>query len=324
MTNALRSLMFGAVDYAGTFPPASLSFGQAAENYRLYRGDSEKWMLGRFVCPAARLAERDLVEAFRHDADARMSVIVPRADNVETFGTVVDEVLARIGKSPVAAAVDTLEFRWPAELPTFAGRAVLRKLVRVAAERILAAKLGRLTMYFEPNRSSESSESSRSESVLESVAALADYNRKYEDLGIPAGFKFRTGGGSSREFPSRAEVAAVICACRDHKVFWKGTAGLHHPLRQFDSAVRFWAHGFLNVLIAAALADAHGFDVAKTHLVLSVGDIQHFPFTTDTIGWRTYSVDAERISIARRRGLRSFGSCSFDEPVRELRALGLS
>ena len=57
MNASLRALLSGVVDYAGLFPPAGLPLDQAIRNYARYRQGSDAWMLGRFVIPAARLAE---------------------------------------------------------------------------------------------------------------------------------------------------------------------------------------------------------------------------------------------------------------------------
>jgi hypothetical protein len=54
---ALRALLAGLIDYAGLFPPAALSMAEAVANYAGYRGGPDAWALGRFVVPAARLAE---------------------------------------------------------------------------------------------------------------------------------------------------------------------------------------------------------------------------------------------------------------------------
>src|SRR5436305_3640232 len=57
MTAALRAFLSGIVDYAGLFPPAKLPLDEAIRNYVRYRTEPEAWMLGRFICPAARLAD---------------------------------------------------------------------------------------------------------------------------------------------------------------------------------------------------------------------------------------------------------------------------
>src|SRR4051794_23711208 len=57
MTDSLRALLSGAIDYAGLFPPAQLPLTQAYYNHVEYLWSPESWLLGRFVCPAARLPE---------------------------------------------------------------------------------------------------------------------------------------------------------------------------------------------------------------------------------------------------------------------------
>src|SRR5437660_1475932 len=57
MSPSLRALLEHVIDYAGLFPPATLPLDEAVRNYARYRTEPEGWMLGRFICPAARLAE---------------------------------------------------------------------------------------------------------------------------------------------------------------------------------------------------------------------------------------------------------------------------
>jgi hypothetical protein len=106
-----------------------------------------------------------------------------------------------------------------------------------------------------------------------------------------AAAKVRCGGGT---VPSVAELATFIRTCREAVVQFKATAGLHHAVRTRDE------HGFLN-LLAAAGSD----DVEK---MLESDDPDEL-----------LSVDPRRA----RNALRSIGSCSFWEPVDDLKALGI-
>jgi hypothetical protein len=47
-----------------------------------------------------------------------------------------------------------------------------------------------------------------------------------------------------------------------------------------------------------------------------------FSFSDDFFAWRDWKIDTERLQH-RRKFVRSFGSCSFDEPREDLRALNL-
>src|SRR5512139_850165 len=52
-----RALLAGVVDYAGLFPPAARPMPEAIAEYAEALAGPDAWMLGRFVLPAARLAE---------------------------------------------------------------------------------------------------------------------------------------------------------------------------------------------------------------------------------------------------------------------------
>lgn len=54
---ARRALLEGILDYAGMFPPEALPLEEAVRRYAEHRRHPHAWMLGRFVVPAARLAE---------------------------------------------------------------------------------------------------------------------------------------------------------------------------------------------------------------------------------------------------------------------------
>ncbi|HEY2250053.1 MAG TPA: hypothetical protein VGH74_03290, partial [Planctomycetaceae bacterium] len=72
MNSSLRALLSGSIDYAGMFPPAGLSLVQAIELYRRHRSSPASWMLGRFVVPAAQLA--DLAAMYDRERDGHLTV----------------------------------------------------------------------------------------------------------------------------------------------------------------------------------------------------------------------------------------------------------
>jgi hypothetical protein len=48
----------------------------------------------------------------------------------------------------------------------------------------------------------------------------------------------------------------------------------------------------------------------------------HFSFTNKYASWQKHRATTAEIAAARRDFMRSFGSCSFDEPREDLRRLG--
>jgi hypothetical protein len=137
--------------------------------------------------------------------------------------------------------------------------------------------------------------------------------------------KVRTGGVKPEAIPPVAEVAAFIRVCAERRLAFKATAGLHHPVRSEQpltyaaDAPRAVTHGFLNVFLAACFA-WHG--RAEIEPVLEETDPAAFRFD-DRAHWRDWSLDAAEVGDARANFAHAFGSCSFEEPVRDLQALGL-
>ncbi|HZC36791.1 MAG TPA: hypothetical protein VE242_14305 [Chthoniobacterales bacterium] len=137
--------------------------------------------------------------------------------------------------------------------------------------------------------------------------------------------KLRTGGVKPEAVPAVQDVAAFIAACAQRRLPFKVTAGLHHPVRALQpltyelDAPRAPMHGFLNVFLAAAFAWE---GKSKIEPILEETDASAFRFD-ERARWRDWSLDAGQIREARQHFAHSFGSCSFDEPIRDLERLGL-
>jgi hypothetical protein len=130
-----------------------------------------------------------------------------------------------------------------------------------------------------------------------------------------AGAKVRCGGATADMFPSPAELAHFICGCRDRGLAFKATAGLHHPLR--DGIV----HGFLNLLGAAVLAHAGRAAPRELAEVLLEQDAGAFGVTDEAFTVRGQAFGADDVAATRERLFVGYGSCSFSEPVEDLRGL---
>lgn len=290
---ALQALLHGLVDYAGLFPPAALDMATAVRNYARYHASDDRWMLGRFVVPAARLDEFSTAAAHHraHGGDPwRLSALV---------GPDTAADLARVAQfneaaSPRGAMVDVIEARAP-------GTAAISALA--------AARPHGLAAYVE-------------------IPASADPGPLASSLrAVRLRAKLRTGGVTADAFPEAEEIVHFLHACAEAGVECKLTAGLHHPvtgdyrLTYADDSARGPMFGFVNVVLAALLL-RDGLPQEDAERLLLERDARAFAFDDDAARWRDHAVPTARVADGRARFILGFGSCSFDEPVAELRALG--
>jgi hypothetical protein len=309
---ALRALLAGIVDYAGLFPPAALDMPDAVRNYAEYRASDDAWMLGRFVLPVARLEEfRLALEAVRSPRESEWRVagllggdLVGDLDLVRTFNAA-HAGLARVdvveGK---VDSVDTIE--------------------RAAAAADVAA-----TVDGTQQATGEGDGASHTLALFAELPVAADLAPLVLALQRGgASAKLRTGGVTPDAIPAAHDVVRFIRACVDARVSFKATAGLHHPLRAeyaltYESdAPRGVMFGFLNVFLAAAFLQFGMGDDEVTEL-LEERSASSLEIVDGTITWRDHTLSAAQIRVTRDVVACSFGSCSFREPVDDLRALAI-
>jgi hypothetical protein len=137
------------------------------------------------------------------------------------------------------------------------------------------------------------------------------------------GFKLRCGGPEPAAIPSIDDVALALTRCRDQQVPFKATAGLHQALRHFDAGLESPVHGFLNVFGAGILSHARRLSETQVRLIVADENPKDFAFDDDGFHWHDWHATSAEITRARKNLVLSFGSCSFDEPLEDLRNLGL-
>jgi hypothetical protein len=307
LTHSIRALMAGLIDYAGLFPPAALGMPDAVTRYASYRRGPYAWMLGRFIVPARRLREfeeasRLLLPSGEGAVPWRVSALA--SDDVDADGATIDAFNARhAGEDAGAAFIDAFEM----------------KAESAADVHRVAATLPALRVWFEVAPGPALG------SLLEAIA----------DVGQGAGAKIRTGGTTADAIPDARAVAQFLFACARAGVMCKATAGLHHPihaphrLTYADDSPTAMMHGFVNVFLAATLARdlvLHGYpdpEIVETLIaLLGESDIHHFVWHDDHVMWRRHRFDVPAIESTREQFARSFGSCSFEEPIEDLQQLG--
>jgi hypothetical protein len=296
---AARVALERLIDYAGLFPPARLPIDEALAEYDSARTGPQQWMLGRFILPASRLGElRTRAGAAVRD----LSVIVDAPpDQHRWFGSAhqsFERIAAErargmrvasleIPLAPLATARDTHD-------------AAIGQCAALAAQ----YNLRDLPIFIEIPRDERFAE------VLPgTMDALARYG---------VGAKLRCGGVDPSAFPSVSEVAAFVAAACGANVPFKATAGLHHPVRHWNAGAGVTMHGFLNLLAAAAFAPV----ADRTLLEAIVAEEDAHAFGLDrNLRWRDRAASEAEVAATRERRFAGYGSCSFIEPVDDLRAL---
>jgi hypothetical protein len=290
MLASVKSLLASVVDYAGLFPPAKLELREAMENYVQDLASPYAWMLGHFVLPAFRLPEfKELLPAFplKHWS---LSVILSGLDS----GI---ELVRR--RSPPKASLNTSDNVAIAALE-------FSPLPPPEIERVLLDLPAGVEAFFEIPLSSN----------------LEPYLNALRHTGAAA--KIRTGGITADAFPSVPQLSQCIFSFAAAQVGFKATAGLHHPLpaeyplTSEPGSPATLMHGFLNVAILAALAYWQKVTPEEALEVLQEISSKAFQFKEDSICWRDRCLDILEIEAARHF-FRSFGSCSFQEPVNDLK-----
>ncbi|GIW83042.1 MAG: hypothetical protein KatS3mg105_4849 [Gemmatales bacterium] len=310
MKGSLKALLSQVIDYAGLFPPARLSLDEAFANYLRYRGENGSWMLGRFICPATKLAAlSELIDRHQVSEKLSLSVLGRGGETVVEFQQHVEEdredIDTFVARHTDGVAVEVFEVRLPAEVWKNGNEGSIRDIVRSVGDSLSFNVLQCYEIALQDDWR---------QAIAMTVRGLRGYN---------AAFKLRCGGLKPEAFPSTEQVAHAIITCRDARVPMKFTAGLHHPIRHFDESVQTHMHGFLNVFVAGVLAWQHTLSEAPVKEMLEEEKIDSFPFDETSLRWRGYAADVAAIEQARRSLVTSFGSCSFDEPRADLLGLHL-
>jgi hypothetical protein len=316
MLASVRALLTGIIDHAGMFPPAKLPLGEAIRNYARYRAEPESWMLGRFICPAARLAELApfLKELKTGQLPIRISALGRGGKDFSELKRAVQEDFQSIISfnriHHQLARVDSVEMKVDDDLD-------YHELLGAMEEhrQEMFADGEDLAIYYEYVPSKDLSEQDSREKTAEFISFLNQSGSGF--------FKLRCGGPGPVDVPTCAQVAHILTRCRREEIPLKLTAGLHHPIRHFDAELQVPMHGFLNIFTAAVLTYSRGMEEKHIQAIVEDEDAGYFSFSEEGLSWKDSHASTEQIGIARRAFILSFGSCSFDEPREDLRALGL-
>lgn len=139
--------------------------------------------------------------------------------------------------------------------------------------------------------------------------------------------KVRMGGVVAEAIPSSNTVAGFLTACARQGVRMKATAGLHHAIRGEHKltyephSATACMHGFVNLFVAAAAVYRNANEGLVSE-ILGDEDRSNFDASENELCWRGRSFLTKDIQKMRDEFFAGFGSCSFEEPMEELRSMG--
>lgn len=310
-TDSLRALLTGLIDYAGLFPPSALSMKDAVAEYAKQRRSREAYALARFIVPISRLAEfSEAASSHLANGTVPSNVAAPEPWGLSVLLDVAfDEGLRTIdefNESHAAGDGHTHKHAHSAIIDTIEIKVQTPEIIEKAIDKLPED----LFPFFELPVDGD---------FRSFATALA---------GTGYGAKLRTGGVVPEMIPTPERVAEFLVTMAQADVPVKCTAGLHHPFRSEQALTykpdspRAVMHGFVNVFFAAAAARALEADIRTVTNILKETSPEAFTFDDAGASWRTLKLTSEQLRNAREEFAICFGSCSFAEPVADLKTLG--
>ncbi len=280
--DARTAFLSGLIDDAGLFPPARLPMDEALAAHLATKGGPYGWAVSRFGCPAGRLGE------IPPELPLRLSVVVDGVGDLAHVRRFAGRARVELLEAPLTAARGFVDAIDASGLP-----GPMQPVFEVAANEIDAG-----------------------------LAALAELRAERDWTGACRApwAKIRCGGLTADAFPAPERLAAFISMATRTGVPYKATAGLHQPFRHVAADTGFTHHGFVNVIAAGVFAQRC--DEKRMCELIEDMDPAHFSLTREGLRWKDLVAPAAAVAAARRQALIAYGSCSTDEPLEALDALG--
>ncbi|GAA3725656.1 hypothetical protein [Salinactinospora qingdaonensis] len=283
MESATAVLLRGLADDAGLLPPAQLTMPAALDRHRSDQARGHPMLTNRLLCPLSRWRELQscLLEIDRID----VGVILDTDDGRAGMVDIADARVRLTHYEARASAVD-------------AGQAV--RFLRKTRGQPHSAQSA-LPVYLELDHTGD---------WPATVAQLSGAS--------PLGVTLRCDGpptASESPLPSDRDVADFVAACVAHSVPFRAVAASRCAARYTDPATREVWHGYLNLLLATAVAVAGG-DTAEVAHALAIDDAAQ-------LALRLRKLD-KSVAVRVRQLFAGYGACDTHQPVYEAQRLGMA
>jgi hypothetical protein len=286
-------------DYAGMFPPASLSFEAAvAESACLHQTLTRPWLVGSDLVldtvNARALAQRSPAE-WGFSRTPRISLL---ATEEPAHVLAVASLLLNQRYSSAPYTVSSLEIRVQAQ-----------EVATVIATYRDFAERHSCILAIEPDLSTHSWR----EELARCLQLIEQQRLLYSSIAL----KVRCSGPTGL---NPHKLATAIAATCDQRLHLKTTAGLHHPI--VESAVYGNTFGFLNLALAVMLRRTlgEGAPIDMLERIITNDSVQRLQLTA-ALGFESLAISREELIAAKDSARLSIGSCSLTEPDADLTRL---
>ncbi len=290
-TPILQALLGNWVDFAGPFPPASLPLEAAVARYAGYRRGTDAWFLGNLVVRVGDVPEVERYLRSHHSAADPSPV--PLSIVVGARWREVPERVQQLSASLNLSRIVAIEGKWDDD------QAGLWRQLTSDGYRLFVEMTGELPLH-------------------EQLLSIAH---------VDAAAKLRMGGTETHQIPSPATVATFLSSCRSCDLPYKLTAGLHHawtgdyPLTYDAQSTSARFFGFLPVCVAALLIESDPTATSAATEVLTDAGPESIRLDQHGIRWKQHRWTTKDCRHLRAVRLLSVGSCSFEEPLADIRAI---
>lgn len=308
--SAIETLLTGLFDYAGMFPPASLSFDECLDMAIAHPRELKRpHMIGSDMVLSIehlpRITSRVLEHAgFEHGRCFKVALLgAALSEQSATEGNLGKELATLRSCSTSQVGITSYEVKVSEVLQRAPSR-----LERLCVEIQGGLKDLPCIIFLEPDLGG-----ARWEEALDYVCSIAAMLSEGEG-GARIGVKLRCSGPQAVTLQKLSSAIAIIAAKAVHS---KATAGLHHPIIERDRYQNEF--GFLNLSVALLLKSAFGddFSEADTMRCLSCSEISDFEFN-GALKFKQHAISRSEIQAIRQSLHFSIGSCSLLEPDRDL------
>jgi len=310
------ALLASSIDYAGMFPPASLSLNETLQNYFSFRKKgTHPYLLKRLVLGIEEVKKLNPSLLFENGSDGspvditvlgRQHTSSSYQDFVKTIDWDLREmrrIQERYEHSSALVRLVGYETKLPSKISDPGEGITSGEYIFPALEQMEQIWTGKMEAYFEVGF-----EGAWKETTTAVAQILREWGIECEGSLAQPGLKIRTGGQYT---PTPEQLAWVISECAKNETKIKTTQGLHHPITHENE------FGFINFFAAVAFAfvlSEEAFNFSQLVDCLSEKQKEAFSFKKEVFSWKDISLSLEQIETARSMHQACFGSCSLNEP----------